>query len=101
MTDIQIRECFGIASSAPDRVLRNDEEILQSIKNNIGFTKIFDAEENTDKFIPKSVIEDIKAEIENTKYAHYGQLKGTKNCLADGLDKALEIIDKHIGKENT
>ena len=46
-----------------------------------------------------SVIEDIKAEIEDAKYAHYGQLKGTKNCLADGLDKALEIIDKHIGKE--
>ena len=95
MTDIQIRECFGIASSAPDRVLRNDEEILQSIKNNIGFTKIFDAEENAGDFIPKSVIEDIKAEIE--EYKDDKAIHAERNEM---IDIVLEIIDRHIGKEN-
>lgn len=83
MTDIQIRECFGIASSAPDRVLRNDEEILQSIKNNIGFTKIFDDERVND------VLQEIRDEM---------------NILDDkgefNISGALEIIDKHI-KEYT
>lgn len=45
-------------------------------------------------------LDDIKADIESAKYLKYGQQYGAKNCLASGLDKALEIIDKHIGKES-
>ena len=81
MTDKQIRECFGIASSAPDRVLRNDEEILQSIKNNIGFTKIFDDNRVND------VLQEIRQEIDS----HCGDNRDRN----DGLYIAMKIIDKY------
>ena len=47
-----------------------------------------------------SAIEDIKAEIEVSKWTDK-DTKIERNALASGLDKALEIIDKHIcGKES-
>ena len=48
----------------------------------------------------KCDIEGIKAEMESAKYLKYGQLCGATNCLASGLDKAIEIINKHIGERN-
>ena len=55
--------------------------------------------EDADEFIPKSVIEDIKAEIykvmDEPQYQHEDEDWGV------GLAWALEIIDKHISrKEN-
>lgn len=90
MTDIQIRECFGIASSAPDRVLLNDEEILQSIKNNIGFTKIFDDNRVND------VLQEIRQEIE--KPLHDERCFDTADAKAQyiALNWVCELIDKHI-----
>ena len=44
------------------------------------------------------VIEDIKAEIEKAKWCDK-DTRLVKNCNASGLEVALEIIDKHIGKE--
>ena len=47
------------------------------------------------------VIEDIKAEIEQERDKVYQNRQGHDTYYADGLDTALEIIDKHIsGKEN-
>ena len=47
-----------------------------------------------DEFIPKSVIEDIKAKIKE-------KADGSMGAIGDGLYDALEIIDKHIsGKDN-
>ena len=41
-------------------------------------------------------IDDIKEELESAKYLNYGQ----QYYLVSGLNKALEIIEKHIsGKE--
>ena len=45
--------------------------------------------------IPKSVIEDIKEEIEQTVIEEADEEK-----WARGLHYALKIIDKHCGKEN-
>ena len=88
MTDIQIRECFGIKSSAPDRVLRNDEEILQSIKNNIGFTEIFgDVRVN-------EVLQEIRQEIADRAQWHYSHNQEDVATIISC--EALEIIDKHI-----
>ena len=44
--------------------------------------------------------EKVKEEIESAKYLKYGQKYGATNCLASGLDKALEIIDKHLQEVN-
>ena len=99
MTDIQIRECFGIASSAPDRVLRNDDEILQSIKNNIGFSKIFDDVRVND------VLQEIRQEIENNMESIIGKydantpehdMPSRKIERNNGRQECLAIIDKHI-----
>ena len=47
-----------------------------------------------DEFIPKSVIEDIKAEIKE-------EADGSVGEIGDGLYYALDIMDKHISrKEN-
>lgn len=53
--------------------------------------------------IPKSVLEDIKSELQNISYS--------ENCYGDdydissrvvSLEEACDVIDKHIsGKENT
>ena len=40
-------------------------------------------------------LQDAIDEIEQSKYLAYGQLKGTTNYLADGLDMSLDIIRKH------
>lgn len=82
------------------------EEAIGIIRNKRKQFKDFQADEEIIEAFDIAInamqnIEDIKSEIENTKYAYYGQLKGTKNCLADGLDKALEIIDKYIGSCDT
>ena len=48
--------------------------------------------------IPKSVLEDIKAEIENQLFV--GRILNSKD-FDDGLKWCLDIIDRHIsGKEN-
>ena len=46
------------------------------------------------ELIDRKVIEDIKAEI-NDKISHYDHFSSSNT--ANGLNMALEIIDKHIG----
>lgn len=51
--------------------------------------------EDADEFIPKSVIEDIKAEIRSIQPKWY-ENAGKHNCI----DEVIKIIDKHIsGKD--
>ena len=49
--------------------------------------------------IPKSVLEDIKAEIEKAKWVDK-DTRLVRNCNASGLDVALDIIDKHMKSED-
>lgn len=57
----------------------NEQEIVDQVLENI-----------KDEFIPKSVIEDIKAEIKEEADSSMGE-------IGDGYYNALDIIDKHIG----
>ena len=66
--------------------------------------------EDADEFIPKSVIEDIKAEIRKPHVIDLGELYSRSNegilqfggeAYDKGIEYALFVIDKHIsGKEN-
>ena len=74
--------------------------------NSLKVDEMYDlAEENADEFISKSVIEDIKAEIKSKKFRGYANDNGGADLpdhqahFNSGLFLALEIIDKHIGKE--
>ena len=82
------------------------EILVNAIKNGIPqetVTEFADKCRECGKFaVPKSVIEDIKAEIENTGILSSVDIK-TGETLYEGLCRysdVLEIIDKHIGKEN-
>ena len=84
-----------------DLMMPSKEPILEAYKiaiNSLKVDEMYDlAEENADDFIPKSVIDDIKAEIRkmpnrNPSYTH--------TCDVVDREDVLDIIDKHIGKEN-
>ena len=90
MTTKEIEQAFDISNMLPNRVLKDDAEILQFIKHCVGISEAF-----TESFtIDKSVIEDIKVEI---KSEMNNPVELAKNRA---LFWVLEIIDKHIGKEN-
>ena len=53
-------------------------------------------EQSKQRMIPMSVLEDIKAEIENEILS----MNENEQEFNDGLRYVLDIINKHIGKEN-
>ena len=72
-------------------------EALDMVINSLKIDEMYDLEsENADEFISRSVIEDIKAEIK-TLAQEYDFYADTRRKY--GLWTALEIIDKHCGKE--
>ena len=85
MTTKEIEQVFDISNMLPNRVFKDDAEILQFIKHCVGISKAF-----TDSFtIDKSVIEDIKAEIDLYLFQNeFG---------AEYRKEVSQIIDKHIG----
>ena len=90
MTTKEIEQVFDISNMLPNRVLKNDAEILQFVKHCVGISNAF-----TDSFtIDKSVIEDIKAEITNLVKT-YPFVDHKDTYVKE--DEVLEIIDKHIG----
>ena len=80
MRVVDIRD-FSIPSD------ENDYDELVAFADTMASISPFDA-------VPMSVIDDIKAEIE--RKANSGQWS---EATAYGMQKALFIIDKHIGKE--
>ena len=97
MTTKEIEQVFDIQNMLPNRVLKDDAEILQFIKHCVGISKAF-----TESFtIDKSVIEDIKAEIEEIEINGYVD-KNTEFIRTGGQVKnlVLQIIDKHMRGDN-
>ena len=87
MTTKEIEQAFDISNMLPNRVLKDDAEILQFIKHCVGISEAF-----TESFtINKSVIEDIKAEIDKATDIHADGEFYIKNI------DVKRIIDKHIG----
>lgn len=92
MTTKEIEQVFDISNMLPNRVLKDDAEILQFIKHCVGISNAF-----TDSFtIDKSVIEDIKAEIRKPLDESRVIDSDTARAQAIALSWCLEVIDKHI-----
>ena len=56
--------------------------------------------EQADEFIPRSVVEDIRADMQKKKlmYSHPHEI--AKNVYREAMNDAIELLDKHIsGKE--
>ncbi len=69
----------------------------QSLSMAMESLQMIDELPNSEVLIPKSRIEDIKADIEEN-ISHYEHFSSSNT--ANGLNMALQIIDKHIsGKE--
>ena len=94
MTTKEIEQVFDISNMLPNRVLKDDAEILQFIKHCVGISNAF-----TDSFtIDKSVIEDIKAEIEDFGEELFHLPNAVQGYAA--VSYCLDIINKHIGGDN-
>ena len=66
-----------------------------------GFQDCYSEIVKSGDYIPKSVIEDIKAEIEFCHGKCYKNEDNTYSFYMNGtLDRVLEIIDRHIGGDN-
>ena len=86
-----------------DLMMPSKEPILEAYKmaiNSLKVDEMYDlAMETAQMLIPKSVIEDIKAEIEEQVLESLSD-GGDDWFTAEKVNECLEIIDKHIGKEN-
>ena len=74
-------------------------EALEMGINSLKLEEMYNLEyEKADEFISKSVIEDIKAYIDMTINLYTLDTEYNK-AYKEGLKDALEIIDKHLGKD--
>ena len=86
MTTKEIEQVFDISNMLPNRVFKDDAEILQFIKHCVGISKAF-----TDSFtIDKSVIEDIKADLR--------MIDASMVYKVWACEEIIRFIDKHIGR---
>ena len=90
MTTKEIEQAFDISNMLPNKVLKDDTEILKHIKHCVGISKAF-----TDSFmIDRKVIDDIKSEIQALPKT-YPFVNHIDTYVKDA--DVIKIIERHCG----
>ena len=88
MTTKEIEQAFGISNMLPNRVLKDDAEILQFVKHCVGISNAF-----TDSFtIDKSVIEDL-AKKHNMYDLAFDEMSGFESDIIKLIKEPQESED--------